>query len=29
MPASMAQSDTRPTGDQEVAGSIPASNILS
>ena len=30
-PASMAQLDARPTGDQEVAGSIPAgpSNILS
>ena len=30
MPASMAQSDARPTGDQDVAGSIPAGsgNIL-
>ena len=31
MPVSVAQSDTRPTGDQEVAGSIPdgTGNILS
>ena len=29
MPASVAQLDARPTGDQEVAGSKPVSNILS
>ena len=29
MPASMAQSDARPTGDQEVVGSVPIwSNII-
>ena len=29
LPASVAQLDARPTGDQEVAGSTPGGNILS